>query len=82
VRRRYSCELWWFCAALAAGIWVYRKSYRFAVYASIPNVSRPHAKNLHATGGGDSRFGPIRSPSFPFTNVAKFFSQRGRKTHL
>ena len=57
------------CAVLAAGIWVYRKSPRFAAYASVPNVSRGHAKNLQATGGVDSRFGPDSIAVLPFTNV-------------
>ena len=57
------------CAVLAAGIWVYRKSHRFAAYASVPNVSRGHAKNLQATGGVDSRFSPDSIAVLPFTNV-------------
>jgi len=57
------------CAALAAGIWLYRKSHRFAAYASVPNASRTHAKNLLATGGVDSRFVPDSIAVLPFTNV-------------
>jgi TolB-like protein/Tfp pilus assembly protein PilF len=55
------------CAALAAGIWVYRKSHRFAAYASAPNVSRVHAKG--ATGAADPRIGPDSVAVLPFTHV-------------
>ena len=42
------------CAGLAAGIWFYRKSHRFAAYASTP----VHAKDLRqATGVADPLFG-------------------------
>jgi TolB-like protein len=59
------------CAALAAGIWVYRKSHRFAAYASAPNVSRVHAKDLQATGTADPRVGPDAVAVLPFSNVRK-----------
>jgi adenylate cyclase len=59
------------CAAMAAGIWAYGKSHRFAVYASVPNASRMHAKDLPATGRVDARFGPDSIAVLPFTNVAK-----------
>jgi TolB-like protein len=58
------------CAALAAGIWVYRKSHRFAAYASAPNASRAHAKDAKETAGAvDPRIGPDSVAVLPFTNV-------------
>ena len=59
------------CAALVAGIWVYRKSHRFAAYASTPSVSRGSAKNLRPTGAlaQDSNFGTDSVAVLPFTNV-------------
>jgi adenylate cyclase len=59
------------CAAPAAGIWVYRKSHRFAAYASVPNAARARAKDLQTTGGMDARFGADSIAVLPFTNVAK-----------
>ena len=59
------------CAALAAGIWAYRKSHRFAAYASVPNAARVHARDLQTTGAVDARFTLDSVAVLPFTNVAK-----------
>jgi TolB-like protein len=60
------------CGALAAGIWIYRKSHRFAAYASAPNVSRVGTKNLHETSGAaNANFGPDSIAVLPFTNVGR-----------
>ena len=58
-------------AALAAGIWVYRKSHRFAASASALNVSRVRTKNLRPTTASpqDASFGPDSVAVLPFTNV-------------
>jgi TolB-like protein len=59
------------CAALAAGVWLYRKSHRFAAYASAPNASRVASKDLgpSASGSNASRIGPDSIAVLPFTNV-------------
>src|ERR1700734_2729215 len=44
--------------------------------------SRPHAKNLQATGGVDSRFGPDSIAALPLHERRRIFSQRGRKSQL
>ena len=60
------------CAALAVGIWAYRKSHRFAAHASAPSASRVRAKDLHQTTGVQDRdVGPDSIAVLPFTNVAK-----------
>jgi TolB-like protein len=56
------------CALLAAGIWVYRKSHRFAAYASTPNASRVRTKDIQQTATG-AHFGPDSIAVLPFTNV-------------
>ena len=55
------------CAALVAGIWVYRNSHRFAAYASAPSASRTHVSE--ATTAVDPRIGPDSVAVLPFTNV-------------
>jgi TolB-like protein len=56
-------------AALAAGIWVYRKSHRFAAYAA-PSVSRTGSKGLRSTtGASEAEFGPDSVAVLPFTNA-------------
>ena len=59
------------CAALASGIWVYRKSHRFAAYASALNVSRVRTKDLPQTTASaqNAYFGPDSVAVLPFTNV-------------
>jgi len=59
------------CAALAAGIWVYRKSHRFAAYASAPNASRARAKDLHQTTASaqNAYSGTDSVAVLPFTNL-------------
>jgi TolB-like protein len=59
------------CAALVAGIWVYRKGHRFAAYASAPSASRAGTKNLHQTKTGtqNAYLGPDSIAVLPFTNV-------------
>ena len=58
------------CALLAGGIWIYRKSYRFAAYASTPRVSRARPNDLHqATTDTQDSFGPDSVAVLPFTNV-------------
>jgi TolB-like protein len=59
------------CVALAAGIWIYRKSYRFAAYASAPSDSRIRTTDLGYTGTAapDTRLGLDSVAVLPFTNV-------------
>jgi TolB-like protein len=59
------------CAALASGIWVYRKSHRFAAYESALNVSRVRTKDLPQTTASaqNAYFGPDSVAVLPFTNV-------------
>ena len=57
------------CATLVAGIWVYRKSHRFAAYASALSASRTHA--TEATSAVDPRIGPDSIAVLPFTNVGR-----------
>ena len=62
------------CVALAVGIWLYRKNYRFAAYASAPNTSRlrtpARAEDLRpTTAGPEDAFGPDSVAVLPFTNV-------------
>jgi TolB-like protein len=58
-------------AALAAGIWVYRKSHRFAAYASAPSASRVRTEDLRSTTAGapEAHFGPDSVAVLPFTNA-------------
>ena len=58
------------CAALAVGIWAYRKSHRFAAHASAPSASRVGTKDIQQTATG-AYFGPDSIAVLPFTNVAK-----------
>ena len=57
-------------AALAAGIWVYRKSHRFAAYASAPSASRVRTEDLRSTTAGapEAHFGPDSVAVLPLTN--------------
>jgi adenylate cyclase len=55
------------CALLAAGVWIYRKSHRFAAYASAPSVAGVRTKDLHPATAGT--FGPDSVAVLPFTNV-------------
>ncbi len=63
------------CAALAAGIWLYRKNHRFAAYASAPTASAigtglpPSSLHRTATGAFDPLLGPDSVAVLPFTNV-------------
>jgi TolB-like protein/Tfp pilus assembly protein PilF len=59
------------CAALAAGIWVYRKSNRFAAYASAPSATSVRTKDFRqtATSGQDADLGLDSVAVLPFTNV-------------
>jgi len=57
------------CAALAAGIWAYRKNHRFAAYASGPGISRVN-KALPTPSGSESPSpGPDSIAVLPFTNA-------------
>jgi TolB-like protein len=62
------------CAALATGIWLYRKNHRFAAYASTPTSSRiatGAANDLRQTARSavDPLLGPDSVAVLPFTNV-------------
>lgn len=58
------------CATLAAGIWVYRKSHRFAAYASGPSVSHLRSEDLRSTNGAPAAyFGADSVAVLPFTNA-------------
>ncbi len=58
------------CAALAVGIWVYRKSHRFAAYASAPNPSRVRSSDLRpTTAGPHDASGPDSVAVLPFTSI-------------
>ena len=59
------------CTALVAGIWFYRKSYRFAAYASAPSASRLHNTDLRRppANAQNSNFVPDSVAVLPFTNV-------------
>ncbi|MGB8919340.1 MAG: hypothetical protein WCC89_20980 [Candidatus Sulfotelmatobacter sp.] len=58
------------CAALAVGIWVYRKSHRFAAYASAPNPSRVRNSDLRpTTAGPHDASGPDSVAVLPFTSI-------------
>jgi adenylate cyclase len=57
------------CAALAAGIWVHRKSHRFAAYASALNALHVGTEDLHQTTAAQDAFGPDCVAVLPFTNV-------------
>jgi TolB-like protein len=62
-------------AALTASIWVYRKSHRFAAYASAPVASRVRTEvrtdDLRSTTAGvpEAYFGPDSVAVLPFTNA-------------
>jgi TolB-like protein len=58
------------CAALAAGTWLYRKSHRFAAYASTPNASHLRTNN-HAASVQDPDLGLDSVAVLPFTNVTE-----------
>ena len=59
------------CTALVAGIWFYRKSYRFAAYASAPSPSRLHNTDLRRppANAQNSNSVPDSVAVLPFTNV-------------
>ena len=63
------------CAALAAGIWFYRKNHRFAAYASAPTASGistrlpPGSLHRKATGAINPLLGPDSVAVLPFANV-------------
>jgi TolB-like protein len=57
------------CAALAAGIWFYRKTYRFAAYASAPNAPRLRTPDPNGAADIQAVLGPDSIAVLPFTNV-------------
>jgi adenylate cyclase len=59
------------CAALATGIWAYRKNHRFAAYASASSASRVRTKDLQPTTtfALGAHFGSDSIAVLPFTNV-------------
>jgi TolB-like protein len=75
-QRRFGAAAMWtgtlaVCFALAAGIWVYRKSHRFAAYASVPTATSLRTADLRTAMSGalDLHTGPDSVAVLPFTNI-------------